>query len=107
MPWRPPSMSTRRSVLVALAVGLLLAPATARAQACCAAAGLVIPARLRLHEDYGVGLQVRGRILFGSFDPEGSYHATAAGDFDGEQDLFAAVRVLEHGQVAVLAPFLE
>ena len=102
----PRRRSRTKPLTAAIAAWIVLAPATARAQACCAAAGLVVPARLRLHEEYGAGLQVRGRTIFGSFDPDGTYHSTAAGDIDGEQDLFAAIRLLENGQVAVLIPFL-
>src|SRR5882724_5791827 len=86
----------RAGALVALAV--LLAPALAHAQACCVGTGLVTPARLRIFENYGVGVQTRVRSVMGAFHPDGSYVASRAGDdeIDLEQDLFAARRVGEH-----------
>jgi hypothetical protein len=95
---------------LALLVGLVAlgaAPAAAWAQACCAAAGLVIPARLRPAEDFGAGAQVRERSIFGSFAANGSFATQPMGDMDTEQDLFAAARVFRRGQLAVLVPFIE
>ena len=98
-------MFTSWATCVALAA-LVLVPRVARAQSCCAGAGLVIPARLRLHEDYAVGLQTRGRAIVGSFDATGDYHGSSSGNVDGEQDVLAAMRFLDKGQAAVLIPFM-
>ena len=45
----------------------------------------------------------------GSYDTGGRFHGSPAGatEFDFEEDLFGAVRVLRRGQVALLAPFVE
>jgi len=85
-----------------------LAPAAAHAQACCVGTGLVTPARLRVFEDYGVGMQTRVRSVMGSFDTRGSYVGSRAGDdeVDLGQDLFAAAR-LGSFQAAIRIPFVE
>ena len=78
------------------AVGVVtLAPRAAWAQACCVGTGLVTPARLRMFEDYGAGVQTRVRSVMGSFNPGGSYLASRAGndEVDLEQDFLAAARV--------------
>ena len=98
----------RRALVFSIALaGLGAAPAAAWAQACCAAAGLVIPARLRPAEDFGAGAQVRERSIFGSFAANGTFATQPMGDMVTEQDLFAAARVFRRGQVAVLVPFIE
>ena len=102
--------STFHSV-VALLVALVfsLAARSASAQACCASAGLVAPTRLRSYEALAVGLQGRGRSVFGSFGADGNYTGNAAGDSESdlEQDLFAVARVSARGQVSLLIPFQE
>jgi hypothetical protein len=82
-------------------------PARARAQACCAGAAAVTPARLALHEDALVGLQLRAADTFGSFSNDGRYVAASATEWDFEQDLFGALRVARHAQVAVLLPAVQ
>jgi hypothetical protein len=81
----------------------------ARAQACCAGGSAVTPGRLEPHEDALVGAQARTGIVFGSYDQNGHYVASPSGDseYDLEQDLFGAVRVLRRGQVALLVPLVE
>jgi hypothetical protein len=101
--WRARRIAAVLFALLAIAA----AARTARAQACCAAAGLVIPARLRPAEDFGAGAQVRERSIFGSFGDHGSFATQPMGDMDTEQDLFAAARVLRRGQLALLVPFVE
>ena len=109
-------MSRRRSRFPETAAGAWLAAVAAfafardaSAQACCAGASAVTPARLALHEDALVGLQVRGAAVLGSFDDARHYTPNPAGasELDFEQDLFGALRVLERGQVAALVPLLE
>lgn len=96
-------------------VGALLALAActgasrAHAQACCAGGSAVTPGRLEVHEDALVGTQLKAGTMFGSYDTGGHYLAPGTGDaeYDFEQDLLGAVRVLERGQLAVLVPFVE
>jgi hypothetical protein len=92
-----------------LALVVLLAPAPARAQACCVGTGLVTPARLRIFENYGAGVQTRVRSVSGAFHDNGSHAAARSGDdeFDLEQDLFAAARAGEHFQASIKMPFVE
>jgi hypothetical protein len=94
-------------VLAVAAVAL--APGSAHAQACCVGTGLVTPARLRMFEDYAVGMQTSFRNVMGSFAPSGSYVASPSGDteVDLEQDLLAATRFGRHVQVALKVPFVE
>jgi hypothetical protein len=82
-------------------------PRAAAAQACCASTGLVVPARLRVYEDYGIGLQARARQTYGSFAADGGFGTVAAGDLVTEQDLFAMGRVLSRLQLGLVLPFVE
>jgi hypothetical protein len=87
----------------------VLAPATARAQACCAGTGAVTPGRLGVLEDALVGLEAKAGLVAGSFDPGGRPVASppGAGEVDLEQDAFGALRVLSRGQVSLLVPVVE
>lgn len=87
----------------------MLHTAPAAGQACCAGSGAVTPARLGLHDDAVVGLQARAADVFGSFDARGEFVPAPAGarEWDFEQDLYAAVRVLPRGQLGLLVPFVE
>jgi hypothetical protein len=104
-------MSRRASsFLSAAAATLALAfPARAWGQACCAGSSALTPGRLSIHDDALVGLQLRAAGVMGAYDPYGHYAAERAGsqEADLEQDVFGAVRVLRHGQVALLVPFVE
>ncbi|HEY4012714.1 MAG TPA: hypothetical protein VGM06_05225 [Polyangiaceae bacterium] len=84
-------------------------PSTARAQACCAGGSAVTPGRLELHEQALVGIQTRTASVFGSYDVDGRYigAAPSTSEYDFEQDIFGAVRVLRRGQLAVLVPLQE
>ena len=105
-------MSSRHSkfaeALAAFALLIGWAP-SARAQACCAGTGAITPARLALHESALVGLQLKGAIELGSFNDRGAYQKSPSGasELDLEQDAFAALRVLERGQLALLVPLVE
>jgi hypothetical protein len=81
----------------------------ANAQACCAGAGTVTPGRLAVHEAALVGLQLKTAAELGSFDAQARYAGSPPGasELDLEQDLFAAVRVLNRAQVALLVPLVE
>lgn len=91
---------------LALALALLLAPSQARAQACCAGASAVTPARLAQHEDALVGGQLRLGSVRGSHDSRGVYRGAPhdSQEQDGGVDLIGAVRALGRLQVALLAP---
>ncbi len=95
------------TALVAAAVAL--APSAAHAQACCVGTGLVTPARLRMFEDYAVGMQTSVRNVMGSFASSGNYIPSPSGanEVDFEQDLLAATRFGRHVQVALKVPFVE
>jgi hypothetical protein len=101
--------SSRSTFSSLLAAALLLRAAPAAAQACCAGSGAVTPARLGLHEDALVGLQLKNGYQLGSYDRTASYVATPSGtgEMDFEQDVFGAVRVLDRGQFSVLVPYVE
>ena len=110
-PRRPstsPDGARRLALAVAAALVAALAPALAQAQACCVGTSLVTPARLRVFEDYGVGIQTRVRSVMGSFDSGGGYVGSRAGDdeVDLGQDLFAAAR-FGNFQGALKLPFVE
>ena len=81
----------------------------ARGQACCAGSSAVTPARLALHEDALVGIDVRASDAYGSFDPTGTFVSTPSGasETDFEEDLFAAIGVTPRGQAALLVPLVE
>jgi hypothetical protein len=105
-------MSRRRSKFVEALSAFALASCwtlAAKAQACCAGTGVVTPGRLALHEVALVGLQLKGASELGSFDSRGQYQATPSGasELALEQDPFAAVRVFERAQVALLVPFIQ
>jgi Putative MetA-pathway of phenol degradation len=101
--------SARAAAALALALAALLWSGSAAAQACCAGSGAVTPARLGLHEDFLVGLQLKGASHVGSHDTDATFVPIPAGarELNLEQNLFAAVRVLERGQVGALIPFIE
>jgi hypothetical protein len=69
----------------------------------------VTPGRLAIHEDALVGLQLKGANLFGSFSSDGSYRGSPAhtNDWELEQDLFGALRVVPRGQLALLVPAVQ
>ncbi len=106
--WRPRSRFSNASALLAAAFVCAI-PSRARAQACCAGGSAVTPGRLELHEDALVGTQLHAGAVLGSYDDGGHYLASAPGatEFDFEEDLFGAVRVLPRGQVALLVPIVE
>jgi hypothetical protein len=80
----------------------------AAAQACCAGGALVSPARLALHEDYAVGLQLKAREDLGAFDDSGHYaRFQQEQEQDLEQDLAASFRLTRQAQVGVVLPIVE
>jgi hypothetical protein len=83
--------------------------ARASAQACCAGGTVVTPGRLAIHEDALVGLQEKAGGVLGTYSQASQYLPQLSGDteLDFEQDLFAALRVLRRGQLALLVPLVE
>ena len=102
-------LQARLTCTLAIAIAWLAMAGRASAQACCAGASAVTPARLALHEEALLGVLQRTVWIDGSFDTSGRYIPAArrSRELDLEQDLFGAVRVLEHGQIALLAPLVE
>jgi hypothetical protein len=109
----PPSRfrsTSALSIAIAIAIGLALTmPGRARAQSCCAGASALTPARLALHEDALVGLQLKASDLYGSFDGDRRFLAASAGakELDFEQDLAGSVRVWKRGQLSAILPMVE
>lgn len=54
-----------------------------------------------------MGVQLHAASVFGSYRFDGRYAASTSSEYDLEQDLFGAVRVLGRGQVAALVPLVE
>jgi hypothetical protein len=84
-------------------------PSRAWAQACCAGGSAVTPGRLEPHEDALVGTQIKAASIIGSYDPRGHFIGSPGGDteYDFEQDVFGALRLLRRGQAALLVPFVQ
>jgi hypothetical protein len=99
----------RRALGLALTWAACLYTPPIHAQACCAGAGAVTPGRLVVHEDALVGLQARVANVFGSFDSHQTYRAAPADttEWDFEQNLFGALRVVRRGQLALLVPAVQ
>jgi hypothetical protein len=109
------TQSRRRSIFLrrlAGAVAFAMVSAFARhagAQACCAGSGALTPGRLALHEDALVGTEIHAATVFGTYDDQANYLRNLPGssEYDFEEDLFGAVRVLHHAQIALLLPLVE
>ncbi|MFT3712398.1 MAG: hypothetical protein QM817_32525 [Archangium sp.] len=99
-----------KRVPVALRIGLALAaasaPAVAHAQACCAGASLLSPARLTPYEETLVGFELRSLTQFGSADARGHFTPTPAnsGSEDVVLTLHHTLRVGENGQLTWSLP---
>lgn len=96
-------------LLLAALTCALLCPSRLHAQACCAGAAALTPGRLAPHEDALLGLQLRTAFVPGTFDAHGAYVSAPAhaSELDLEQDLFGALRLTRHAQLALLVPVLE
>jgi hypothetical protein len=83
--------------------------ARAVAQACCAGASTLTPARLTALEDAAVGLQLQFAAITGSFDGNRHYTPNPAGasEQDFAENVFGTVRFLRRGQFSVLVPFVQ
>src|SRR5580692_10556922 len=106
---RCPSSRCSSAVTLVVAAAAASVPARASAQACCAGGSAITPGRLQLHEDALVGAELKAGAVLGTYDPSGRFLGSPAGDTEGdfEEDLFAAVRVLRRGQIALLVPVVE
>jgi hypothetical protein len=64
---------------------------------------------LAIHEDAAVGLTLKATTITGAFDAAGTFIPSPAGtaEVDGEEDVVAALRVLERGQVTAFVPFIQ
>jgi hypothetical protein len=104
-------MRSWRSTFVsaALAGSFGLAASEVRAQACCAAASAVTPARLTLHERALVGVELRSQGVIGSYGPRGAYASmpTGASEVDWGASLLVGARVSRRIQLAGLLPWQE
>jgi hypothetical protein len=100
-----------RSLLLPLAFTacVLLRAATASAQACCAGAGAVTPARLGMHDEALIGAQLRVASVFGSYDASGAYVPAPAEtrEIDLEESVFGGVRLFGRGQFGALLPIVQ
>ncbi|HSC89284.1 MAG TPA: hypothetical protein VLC09_18505 [Polyangiaceae bacterium] len=103
----------RCALQCALLLGLA-APRLARAQACCAGASALTPARLELHEAALIGVQLQAAAVLGSYDSTGRYRANPEGaaEVDFEQDFFGSLRWgkrgwASRGQASLLIPLVE
>ncbi|MFS8068715.1 MAG: transporter [Byssovorax sp.] len=87
----------------------LASPGRAEAQSCCAGASALTPARLALHEDALVGLQLKASNLYGSFDGERRFFGASEGatELNFEQDLAGSIRVFKRGQLSAILPMVE
>jgi len=69
----------------------------------------VTPGRLAIHEDALAGLQLKFANAFGSFASDATYHGSPdkVTEWELEQDLFGALRVVPRGQLALLIPAIQ
>lgn len=106
------SRSRSSDAAIAAAAAALLAlgaPAAARAQACCAGASALGAGRLAPHEDAVAGVAVRSTVFHGSMSRDGEYARWHAGtaEIGLQQDLIGTFRVLGHGQLTAILPFVQ
>jgi hypothetical protein len=87
----------------------LLDGSSAAAQSCCAGASAITPARLELHEQFLVGVELSVSSMLGSYDASRDFRELPPGaaQWDFEQDVFASLRVLGRGQLGLLVPLLQ
>lgn len=88
---------------------MLAMPRSAAAQACCAGASVLGVGRLAPHEDGIAGVSVRATLFHGSMSRDGTYAASPPGttEVTFEQTLLGTWRVLDHGQLTAIVPFVE
>jgi hypothetical protein len=74
---------------------------------CCAGGAVATPARLALHEDLALGVQVRARSNQGSFNASGQYLPSPGVEQVFEQDVAGSVRVTRQGQIGAVLPVVQ
>src|ERR1700747_3400739 len=94
-------------VLAALIIAAIARPRPANAQACCAGGTVVTPARLALHEDWALGLQMRARSNPGSYGADGRYQTSGGAEQVFEQDVAASARIPERAQAGIMIPMFQ
>jgi hypothetical protein len=107
---RSPSRSTEAAAAACLAALLALAtPSAARAQACCAGASALGTGRLAPHEDALAGVALRTIFFHGSMRRDGTFAGAPTGttEIGFEQSVVGTFRVLRHGQLSAILPFVE
>lgn len=95
------------AVLAALVIAGIARPRPASAQACCAGGTVVTPARLALHEDWALGLQMRARSNPGSYGADGRYQTSGGAEQVFEQDVAASARITQHAQAGIMIPMFQ
>ena len=94
-------------VVLAVSLGLALAPRVAHAQACCATPSAFAPARLRTGEKALVGLVLGGSGVTGSFGADRSFATTSSTEVDLSQRLFLGWAPWTRGELSLTLPFVE
>jgi hypothetical protein len=94
---------------LAIAASVISSCKGAWAQACCAGSAAITPARVGPHDEALVGVQLQAADVYGSYGATGTFRRSPVGttEYDLEQDLFGAVRVLQNGQISLLVPLVE
>lgn len=109
-PWRlAPRLCLTGAAIVSTLLALLLTPAPAAAQGCCASGASLTPVRLDLHERALVGVQLGASAQHGSFDNTSNYRGIPddASDVELRQTLFGSFAPVSRLQLSALAPVLE
>ena len=98
-----------KSISIAPWLFCISQPLTAHAQACCVTSAGVSPTRLALHERFGVGMTIRASWSLGQHDADARFlpKAGATKEIGVAEDVFAAVRWLDRGQLAALVPIIQ
>lgn len=99
------SVATTFAVLLSIGTSSLI-PRIATAASCCAGA-TVVPGRLMLHEELLVGLDLRAGRELGAYDARGRFTSSSGREVALEEGLFASLRVIERGQLAMRLPLLQ
>lgn len=68
---------------------------------------MVTPARLALHEDWALGLQMRARSNPGSYGVDGHYQASGGVEQIFEQDIAASARITDNAQAGIMIPMIQ
>ncbi len=107
-----PTVRRPRSIFrnaAAIVVSIIACGKVAWGQACCAGSAAITPARVGPHDEALVGVQMQAADVYGSYGATGTFRYSPRGtrEYDLEQDVFGAVRVLPNGQISLLVPLVE